>query len=161
MNFESHTPYVDVCVEYAYAYTQAKLSTEFFRTVNRICCRHSDSEYAVGKPIYLRHGPFETEALPTSIHDGLWHFFGANRTRHLNQLPFADYFVQIKAEMVQCYVPFRSFSEESFQDAMRLRVYQDTMGIVAGRILSGSSSKRYSVVERVKWRLRRAPPPEL
>ena len=35
------------------AYTQAKLSTEFFRTVNRICCRHSDSEYAVGKPIYL------------------------------------------------------------------------------------------------------------
>ena len=161
MNFASTSPYVDVCVEYAYAYSQEKLSAEFSRTVNRISRRHSDSQYAVGKPIYFRHGPFETEALPTSIHDGLWHFFGNCRTRHWSQMAFADYFAEVKAEMVQCYVPFRSFSEESFQDAMRLRVYQDTMNIIAGRSVDGASSMTYSILERVKWRLRRATPPEL
>ena len=161
MNFTSTSPYVDICIEYAYAYPQGTLSAEFSRTVNRISLRHSDGEYATTKPIYIRHGPFETEALPTSIHDGLWHFFGNRPTRSWNQLPFADYFAQVKAEMVQCYVPFRSFSGESFQDAMRLRVYQDTMNIIAGRLVDGVSSKTYSTLQKFKWRLKRATPPEL
>lgn len=161
MNFASTLPYVDVCVEYAYAYTQSTLSGEFSRTVNRICRRHSDSEDAIGKPLYIRHGPFETEALPTSIHDGLWHFFGNRQTRNWSRLTFAAYFAQVKAEMVDCYIPFRSFSEENFQDAMRLRVYQDAMNIMAGRSLDGVSSKTYSTLQKVKWRLKRISPPEL
>lgn len=161
MNFTSTSPYVDICIEYAYSYPQGTLSAEFSRTVNRICRRYSDSEYATTKPIYIRHGPFETEALPTNIHDGLWHFFGNRPTKSRNQLSFADYFVQVKAEMVQCYVPFRSFSGESFQDAMRLRVYQDTMNIIAGCSVDGISSKTYSPLQKFKWRLKRATPPDL
>jgi hypothetical protein len=161
MNFLSTTPYVDVCVEYAHAYSETALSAAFSRILSGIARRHADSQYANGNPIYIEHGPFEAEMSPTNIKDGLWHFFGNRLTRSWSTAPFTDYFAQVKVDMMESYVPFRSFSEEDFQDAMRLRVYQDAMNIIAGRSLDGASSKTYSVLERVLWRLRRTQPPKL
>lgn len=160
MNFHSQIPYVDVCVEYALGYSSEQLSNAFSRTVARIGRRHQNDKYANRKPVLIQHGPFDTEALPTNIEDGLWHFFGNRVTRVWSTLPFAQVFLQVKEDMRQCYIPFRSFSEESFQDAMRLRVYQDSLNIIAGRSLDGTSSRKYSSVQKMLWRLKGNVPPE-
>lgn len=161
MDFTSQTPYIDVCVDYALGYPAEHLSNAFSRTVARICRRHQGDKYAQGQPVLIQHGPFETETLPTNIEDGLWHFFGNRLTRSWSTLPFAAYFQEVKEEMKRCYVPFQSFSEESFQDAMRLRVYQDSLNIIAGRGLDGASSRKYSSVQKMLRRLKGHVPPEL
>ncbi len=161
MDFTSQTPYVDVCVEYALAYSAEQLSDAFSLTVARICHRHKDSEYARGEPVLVQYGPFDGEALPTNIEDGLWHFFGNRWTPGWSTAPFAVHFLEVKQNMVKCYVPFRCFSEESFQDAMRLRVYQDSLNIIAGRRVNDRSSKKYSVVQKMLWRLKGNVPPDL
>ena len=74
MNFQSRRPYVEVCLDYALSYSQAELSNAFSRTISRISKRPENSQYANGKPVFIQHGPFETEALPSNIEDGLWHF---------------------------------------------------------------------------------------
>lgn len=161
MDFTSQIPYVDVCVEYALGYSTEQLSSAFSRTVARICHRHQDDKHALGKPVPIQHGPFETEALPTNIEDGLWHFFGNRPTRSWSTLSFAAHFLEVKEDMVKSYVPFRSFSEESFQDAMRLRVYQDSLNIIAGRSLDDASSRKYSGIQKMLNRLKGHVPPEL
>lgn len=162
MDFASQTPYVDVCVEYALCYSAEQLSNAFSLSVARICCRHQDDKHATGKPALIQHGPFDTEVLPTNIEDGLWHFFGNRLTRSWSNLPFAVHFQEVKQDMMKCYVPFRLFSEESFQDAMRLRVYQDSLNIIAGRSLDNASSRRYSSVQKALHRLKKSHvPPEL
>lgn len=161
MNFQSQRPYVDVCLDYALSYSQAELSDAFSETVNRICKRPENSQYANGKPILIQHGPFETEASPTNVKDGLWSFFGNRPTFIWSRSTFADYYLKLKEELFQSYVPFTKFSEASFQDAMRLRVYQDSMNIIAGRNLDGKTTRSYSLLQKALWHLKKNARPEL
>lgn len=161
MDFKSKRTYVELCLDYALSYSQGELSSAFSKTVSRICKRDQSDELANEKPILIQHSPFEKELSPTNIEDGLWFFFGNRSTLTWSELSFTDYYTNLKNEMLKCYVPFRSLSDESYRDMMRLRVYQDSMNIIAGRKLDGKSKRKYSMIQRTLWNLKESQIPPL
>jgi hypothetical protein len=161
LDFESSRSYVEVCLDYALSYTESELSRAFSKALKNICYREMNDEDSNKKPIYIEYSPFESEHLPTNIEDGLWRFFGNKKTLTWGDISFAEYYINLKDEMKKCYVPFRKFSEDSFQDSMRLRVYQDSMNIITGRKLNGKSKRHYSIIQRGLWRINRKQSPEL
>jgi hypothetical protein len=154
MNFSSRITYADVCVDYAHAYSINELAAAFRGAATRICSRPESQAHIGSKPVIIRHGPDEVEASPTDIKDGLAHFFLGRPTQSWDRtdLPFCEYFKELKADLIKCYVPFRSFSQESFEDAMRLRVYQDSSNIKNGAQAKGAT-KSYSLVARMAYKL--------
>jgi hypothetical protein len=160
MDFQSQQPYVDVCLDYALAYSESALGAAFSRTVSRISQRLENAEYLSRRPINIEMGPFDVITTPTDVEHGLYFFFD-RLTTSWPLMSFADYYSKIKADMVKCYVPFRFFSEESFQDSMRLRVYQDSMNIIAGRTLEGATSRSYSLARKIIWNVQKRARPAL
>src|SRR3989304_4170396 len=119
MDFQSQQPYVDVCLDYALAYSESALSTAFSRTALRISQRPENAEYFGRRPIHVERNPFDpfdAVNIPADVKDGLYFFFGP-LTRSWPRMSFAAYYSKVKTDMVECYTPFRSFSEDSFQDS--------------------------------------------
>lgn len=154
MDFNSRKTYADVCVDYAHAYSINELTAAFRIATTRICSRPESQPHIGSSPVIIRHGSDEVEASPTDIKDGLAHFFWGRPTRSWDRtdLPFCDYFEQLKADLIKCYVPFRSFSQLSFEDAMRLRVYQDSSNIKNGAQPNGVT-KTYTLASRMAYKL--------
>ena len=158
MNFESQLPYVNVCLDYALAYSERELSNAFHKTLQSSNATAGVPEY-LGRPsTRVFRGPDDYAKIPHDIEHGLLFFIDRN-TRSWPNTSFVEYFHKLCDDMVACYLPFRCFSHEAFQDAMRLRVYQDSMNIIAGRQLDGTTARSYSLVAKF-WRgLSNAPKP--
>ena len=147
MDFSSDRQYVEVCLDYALAYSERELSAAFDRVVTRVAYRPENIRFLNSAPVYVDMTHGDLLQTPTDIAGGL-RFFIQPLTRAWPAATFSAYFSKVKADMIQCYVPFRSFSAESFQDAMRLRVYQDAMNIIAGRSLDGMTKRKYSPLRK-------------
>jgi hypothetical protein len=91
----------------------------------------------------------EWATTPTDIEDGLWYFFGNRLTGKWPDKTFVEYFNEVKSDMRGSFIPFRDFDEVDFEDAMRLRVYQDAMNIIAGRKIDIPSTRKYSTLQRI------------
>ena len=154
MDFQSHRAYVDVCLDYALSYSQRTLGIAFTRTVMRITTHPENAQFLGRKPVRIQMGPGDVLSTPTDIEHGLYFFFG-QITREWPRSSFTAYYEKIRQDMTASYAPFRSFSENSFQDSMRLRVYQDSMNIIAGRTLDGATDRSYSKKCRKALRLLR------
>ena len=158
MNFDSNEKYIDVCIEYALSYTKDELSHAFSKVVARISSRHPSSN---SRPIDVAFPFNEVLATPTNIRDGLLFFFRNRLTNTWPSRSFREYYSDVKREMVSCYVPFRDFNEEDFQDSMRLRVYQDSLNILAGRKIDISSNKKFSTFNKLRYSLQNKIKPQL
>ena len=146
MNFSSSKAYVDVCIEYALGYSANELSSEFSKTVHRICLnRRSPRSPPIRIQVYID----EWVTTPTDVEDGLWFFFGNRLTRKWPEKTFSEYFDEVKSDMCKSFIPFRNFDEIDFEDAMRLRVYQDALNIIAGRKIDVPSKRKYSTALRI------------
>ncbi len=64
----------DLCVEYAYKYSEDSLSEAFSRSIGRIVSRYPADKFpnAHLPSAYVNHGPYDTEALPRSMEGLLW-----------------------------------------------------------------------------------------
>ena len=152
MDFASTQQYVDVCVDYALSYSEPRLCQAFHEALRRVSARPECLPFR-GRPLIRMdrtHG--EWIDLPQDIEKGLL-FFVEKETRGWRPVTFSQYYMQFCEDMKTCYVPFRSLSNESFQDAMRLRVYQDSMNIIAGRNIRDSTNRRYSLWRKLARRL--------
>ena len=105
-------------------------------------------------------GPDDYVNIPQDIEHGLLFFIDRN-TRSWPKTSFVEYFHKLCEDLVACYLPFKCFSHEAFQDAMRLRVYQDSMNIIAGRQLDGTTNRNYSLVVKLWHGLSNVPKPAL
>lgn len=155
---QPETPLSDVCISYALAYSEKRLSTEFSVVVNRISKRYPNS---TSPPVLIDHGNYEIEKSPTNVEDGIWRFFA-----NIGGVPegvspsMGEAYASMKAKMVACYVPFRAFSEEDFLDLMRLKVYQLSMNIIARGNASGKALT-YSPWQRAIYWVQHPSPPLL
>lgn len=146
MNFSSTQAYIDVCIEYALGYSSNKLSSEFSKTIKRICRNRCASRTP---PVRIQVYIDEWVSTPTDIEDGLWFFFGNRLTGKWPDKTFLEYFTEVKSDMCKSFIPFRDFDEVDFEDAMRLRVYQDAMNIIAGRKIDIPCARKYSTLQRI------------
>lgn len=154
----SNQPLSDVCISYALAYSEYELSNAFSRIVERIIQRHSEQKT---DPITISHGPFETEHLPTSIEDGLWHFFANVPSGVSGPSPTCiEAYKATKDHMITCFLPFRKFTEQDWQDAMKLKILQNSMNIIARGKAKGATLS-YSKFSRLVYTFRSLPPPPL
>jgi len=146
MDFLTTQQYIDVCVDYALAYSAPQLSSEFSKTVNRISSKYPESKTP---PIRIQVYIDEWTTTPTNIEDGLWFFFGNRLTNKWPDKTFLEYFEQVKSDTYNSYLPFRVFDETDFEDAMRLRTYQDTLNIISGRKIDIPSKRKYTILQRL------------
>jgi hypothetical protein len=160
MDFESQSPYVDVCLDYALAYSERELSSAFHRTLGRVSRRPECAEFLGLPSTRIFRGPDDYANVPHDIEHGLLFFIDRN-TRAWPKTSFVAYFNKFCEDMAASYVPFRCLSKEGFQDAMRLRVYQDSMNIIAGRSLDGTTNRAYSLFVKFKRGLSNVPKPAL
>jgi head-tail adaptor len=140
MHFNSDSQYIDICIDYAHSYSEKELSLAFSTIVKKISNRYPNSKT---EPVKLELPFNEVQLLPTNIEDGLWWHF-KSITRSWPEKKFSEYFQQVKSEMTKGYIPFRLFEECDFEDAMRLRVLQDSMNIIAGRKIDVNCKTKYS-----------------
>lgn len=158
MDNKSNQKYIDLCIEYALAYSSNELSDQFTKIVNLVSSRYPESK---SKPIKINTYINEYTNSPTNIRDGLWFFFGNKNTTKWTSMNFDDYYAEIKSSMISCYVPFREFTEEDFQDSMKLQIYQDSLNIQAGRKIDIPSILKYSNFEKLKFRISNKKKPPL
>jgi hypothetical protein len=158
MDFKNHKKYIDVCIEYALSYSQDELSNEFSAVIQKISARYPDSN---SRPIKVQVYVNEYTSTPTNIIDGLWFFFGNRLTKKWSNKTFEEYYKEVKNEMISCYVPFREFTEQDFNDAMRLRVYQDALNIIAGRKIDIETTLSYSKFRKLTQIFKKITKPKL
>lgn len=158
MNFNLRENYIDVCIEYALSYKEEEISSAFSRVIATITSRYPHSNTP---PIDVVLPFNEVFSSPTNIGDALWFFFGNRLTNSWPTKKFNEYYEDVKNDMVKCFVPFRDFDEQDFQNSMRLRVFQDSLNIIAGRKIDIPSKRKYSAFNKMKYALLNADKPSL